>query len=385
LFWLIAKLPKTCHSSVFPNSPRQMIKVAMIVRSTLFTVRGGDTIQAIQTARMLSTQGIAVDIKLTNEPINYNNYSLLHFFNITRPADILYHIKKITIPFVVSTILVDYSEYDRFHRKGLPGMIFRHLSADSIEYVKAISRWITGRDKMMCISYVWKGQKRSILEIMKKAGLILPNSASEYSRIKELYGCNTNFLVVPNAVDSDLFKFDNQLEKDPNLVLCIARIEGIKNQANLIRAMNNTKFRLILIGAPAPGQLSYYQMCRNMAAPNIYFIDHLPQEQLVAYYQQAKVHVLPSWFETTGLSSLEAASMGCNLVITDKGDTREYFGSHAVYCSPESPESIYSAVEKASALPCDEKLQMKISKQYTWQLASYHTSAGYKKIIKTCE
>jgi glycosyltransferase involved in cell wall biosynthesis len=334
---------------------------------------------------MLSNQGIAVDIKLTNETIHYSNYSLLHFFNITRPADILFHIKKVSIPFVVSTILIDYSEYDKYHRKGLPGMIFRHLSSDSIEYVKAISRWLTGKDKMMSISYVWKGQKRSIHEIIKKARLILPNSASEYSRIKELYGCNTNFQVVPNAVDGDLFRFNNQVEKDPNLVLCIARIEGIKNQANLIRAMNNTRFRLILIGATAPGQVSYYQMCRNLAASNIYFIDHMPQEQLVAYYQKAKVHVLPSWFETTGLSSLEAASMGCNLVITDKGDTREYFGSHAVYCNPESPESILSAVEKASSLPCDEKLQMKISTQYTWQLASHHTSAGYRKIIKLCE
>lgn len=376
---------KSDYSVEISDSPRQMIKIAMIVRSTLYTVRGGDTIQAMQTARMLHRQGISVDIKLTNESINYNNYSLLHFFNITRPADILYHIRKINIPFVVSTILIDYSEYDKYHRKGLPGMIFRHLSADSIEYVKAVLRWITGKDKLMCIPYLWKGQKRSINEIIKKARLILPNSKSEYSRIKEQYGCNPNFLVVPNAVDGDLFRFNRQLEKDPNLVLCIARIEGIKNQDNLIRAMNNTKYRLILIGAPAPGQLSYYHMCRKIAASNICFIDHMPQEQLVSYYQNAKVHVLASWFETTGLSSLEAASMGCNLVITDKGDTKEYFGDHAVYCSPDSPESIFAAVEKASALPCDENLQTKISTKYTWQLASHRTSAGYKIIINSFE
>ena len=124
---------------------------------------------------------------------------------------------------------------------------------------------------MMCISYVWKGQKRSILEIMKKAKLILPNSASEYSRIKELYGCKTSFLVVPNAVDSDLFRFDNQLEKDPNLVLCIARIEGIKNQANLIRAMNNTKFRLILIGTLLPDN-SLIIRCAGIWRPQIFIL-----------------------------------------------------------------------------------------------------------------
>ena len=353
----------------------------MIVRSTLYTVKGGDTVQAMQTARMLGNLGIAVDIKRTDESIDYENYSLLHFFNITRPADILRHIRKMDIPFVVSTILIDYSEYDRYHRKGVPGIIFRFLSADGIEYMKAISRWILGKDKLMSASYVWKGQKRSILEIMGKAKLILPNSASEYFRIKQLYGCKTKCMIVPNAVDGELFRFNSNVRKDPNLVLCIARIEGIKNQANMIRALNNTKFTLILIGAPAPNQLSYYQMCRNLAASNIRFIDEIPQEQLVDYYQRAKVHVLPSWFETTGLVSLEAASMGCNLVITDRGDTKEYFGSHAIYCSPDSPESIYSSVLKASLMPSDVNLQKKISAEYTWQLASYHTAAGYKTIM----
>jgi len=358
-----------------------MIKVAMIVRSTLYTSPGGDTIQALQTARLLEGQGISVEIKLTSETIEYGNYHLLHFFNITRPADILHHIRKVNIPFVVSTIMINYSEYDKYHRNGFAGLIFRFLSGDTIEYLKAIARWILRKDRMMSLSYTWKGQRKSIHEIIKKAGMILPNSLSEYNRLKKLYGCSTNYIVIPNAVDSELFRFNREAEKDPQLVLCIARIEGIKNQANLIRALNNTRFQLIIIGAPAPNQSAYYHMCREIAASNIRFIDHIPQEELVAYYQKAKVHVLPSWFETTGLSSLEAAAMGCSIVITDKGDTEEYFGNHAVYCSPSSPQSIYAAVEKASSLPCDGELQKKILKQYTWQLASRQTAEGYKKII----
>jgi glycosyltransferase involved in cell wall biosynthesis len=164
-------------------------------------------------------------------------------------------------------------------------------------------------------------------------------------------------------------------------VICIARIEGIKNQLNLIRALNDTSYHLLIIGAPAPNQPGYYQMCRSIASRNVEFIEHIPQHELVAYYQKAKVHVLPSWFETTGLSSLEAAAMGCNIVITDKGDTKEYFGNHAVYCSPASPESIYSAIEKASSLPSDEILRSKIAYSYTWNLAGQHTAEGYKKII----
>ena len=358
-----------------------MIKVAMITRSTLYTAAGGDTVQVLQTARILGNYGIATDIKLTHEEIDYSNYHLLHFFNITRPADILYHIKKAKVPFVISTILINYSEYDKYYRKGIAGILFRYLPADSIEYLKVISRWILGKDKMISPSYLWKGQKRSILEILKKARLLLPNSFSEYNRIGHSYGPCPNYMIVPNAVDDHLFKFNPLVKKDPQLILCVARIEGLKNQFNLIRALNNTPYKLVIIGAPAPNQVSYYEACRSIAADNISFIEHLPQEQLVDYYQRAKVHVLASWFETTGLSSLEAAAMGCNIVITDKGDTKEYFDQHAVYCTPSSPDSIYAAVEKASQLPINEILQSKITERYTWKQAGLCTAEGYKKII----
>ena len=358
-----------------------MIRVAMIIRSTLYTAKGGDTVQALQTAKNLIMNGVKVDVKLTHEPIEYSQYDLLHFFNITRPADILCHIKRSRKPFVVSTILIDYSEYDKHYRKGLAGMVFRFLSADGIEYLKAISRRLLGNDKLVSLPYIWKGHRRSVIEILKQANLLLPNSDSEYKRLKQLYGCNGNYRIIPNGIDPALFRFDQSIEKDPNLVLCVGRIEGIKNQLNLIKAINNGKYKLVIIGSPAHNQLSYYRSCREIAGPNISFIEYLPQEELVSYYQKAKVHVLPSWFETTGLSSLEAAAMGCSIVITDKGDAREYFDTDAAYCGPASPESIYAAIEKAASLPFNTGLRSKIITRYTWQQATLRTVEAYETII----
>jgi glycosyltransferase involved in cell wall biosynthesis len=357
-----------------------MIRVAMIVRSTFYTSKGGDTIQVLQTAAHLARHNIFVNIKLTSEKIEYDKYDLLHFFNITRPADILYHIRKTEKPFFISTILIDYSEYDKYYRKGFAGMLFRFLSANGIEYLKTISRWVLGKDKLMSLQYLWKGQRRTIIEILKKAALLLPNSHSEYNRLIQQYNCNTDYIVVPNGVDTDLFSFNNAIEKDPLLVLCVARVEGIKNQINLIHALKNTKYKLVIIGAAALNQMSYYNICRQIATENIGFIEHLPQEELVSYYQKAKVHVLPSWFETTGLSSLEAAAMGCNIVITDKGDTIEYFGNDATYCDPGSAESIYCAVEKAAGLSNNGSLQQKILSQYSWEQATIRTMEAYKKV-----
>jgi glycosyltransferase involved in cell wall biosynthesis len=187
--------------------------------------------------------------------------------------------------------------------------------------------------------------------------------------------------VVPNGVNTELFTYNESVEKDSALVLCVARIEGIKNQLNLIRALNNTRFRLVVIGAAAPNQHAYYNECRKIAAANVSFTGHLSQQELIDWYQRGKVHVLPSWFETTGLSSLEAAAMGCNVVITDRGDAKEYFGADAFYCDPASPQSIYNAIHQAAASPLSKKLLNRIREKYTWQQAGTITAKGYNEII----
>jgi len=356
------------------------MKVAFITRSTLFDVPGGDTVQVVQTARHLEQLGITANIKLSKEEINYADYDLLHFFNLTRPADILYHSKKSGKPFVVSTILCNYTEYDKHHRKGV-GVIFGFLPPNTIEYLKTIARWVLGKDHLASKEYLWKGQHRSITEVLKSASMVLPNSESEYSRIIKSYSCKINHAVIPNGVDQHLFRRNPSVAKDPNLVLCVARIEGIKNQLNLIKALNNTRFKLVMIGSHAPNQKPYYDECRSIAASNITFINHIPQKELLTYYEQAKVHILPSWFETTGLSSIEGAVMGCNIIITDRGDAKEYFGTHAFYCNPARPESIFEAVKKASESSYDETLYNMVLKRYTWQQAATETLKAYKQII----
>ena len=357
------------------------MRIVFITRATLYSVKGGDTLQVVETARHLEGLGIRVDIRLTDEKIDYEQYDLLHFFNIIRPADILLHIRQSRVPFVVSTLLIDYSGYDRQHRKGLAGMLFKLFSSDAIEYLKTLARFALGRDRLMSKAYLWKGQQRSVREILSRASLLFSNSDLEYKKLVQLYQCSTGCVPIPNGLDAEVFAFDEGQEKDEHLVLCVARIEGLKNQINLIRALNNTAYKLMIIGSPAPNQSSYYRECRKIAASNIHFVDHIPQRELVQYYQKAKVHILPSWFETCGLSSLEAGAMGCNIVITDKGYTREYYEDHAFYCDPGSPDSILKAVDYAAHTGARPALRKKILTNYTWDQAAACIARAYHKIL----
>jgi glycosyltransferase involved in cell wall biosynthesis len=354
--------------------------VAFITRSTLYDVFGGSGLQVTETANQLVKSGISVDIYLTHQEIDYSKYDLLHFFDLTRPANILPHIHS-GKPFVISPILVDFSEFDKYHRKGFGGMLFKFISPDKIEYIKTVARWLLKKDSLRSKSYLWRGQRRSIRFILKKTALLLPNSEAEYKKLSSSYKINRPYTIVPNGVNTEFFSSFGIIRKREDLIICAARIEGIKNQLNLIKALNNTAYSLLLIGEPSPNQQSYYKECKKQAASNIHFLGKLSQEELATYYQQAKVHVLPSWFETCGLSSLEAAFMGCNLVITDRGFTRDYFGNDAFYCEPGDPASIFEAIDRAAKASQNNNLRQKIMKEFTWEIAATKTLEGYRKAL----
>jgi glycosyltransferase involved in cell wall biosynthesis len=360
------------------------MKVVFISRASLYSDKGGDTVQIINTAAQLRTLGIGVDIFLANEEPDYALYDLLHFFNIIRPDDILPHITRTQKPFVVSTIFVDYSEYEKKARQGPSAFLFKFLSPDFIEYFKALARFLVNGQKIKSAYYLFNGQRRSIRKIIKKTSMLLPNSKSEYDRLLNSYGIQQKYSVIPNGIDSDLFKPRiTKIERDDRLILCVARIEGRKNQLNLIRAVANSPYRLILIGAMSTNQVDYYEQCKRAAGPNIEFINFLEQEALLDYYLKAKVHALPSWFETTGLSSLEAAAMGCNIVITRKGDAYEYFKENAYYCDPESPDSIFQAVDQAARNNVPEALSSTVVEQFNWAIAAKKTKDVYLEILQS--
>ncbi|MEO6683626.1 MAG: glycosyltransferase family 4 protein [Ginsengibacter sp.] len=282
---------------------------------------------------------------------------------------------------MVTPLLIDYSEYDKNYRKGFAGILFRRLSYAQIEYVKTLARWMKRQQVLQSFSYLIKGHTKSVKHIIRNAAMILPNSEMEYRHLLQIYVQSPLYSVVYNGIDEDLFGELYNSPRDENMVLCIARIEGLKNQMNLIKALNHTCFNLFIIGKPAINQSDYFAQCKKNAASNIHFIDFIPQEELIQYYRKAKVHVLPSWFETCGLSTLEAAVSGCNVVITDRGYASEYCTNNAFYCDPSSPESIRQAIEKASTSHVHTEFREKILKDFTWRTAAAKTFEAYQTIL----
>lgn len=358
----------------------QSIKVLFVARPNLYTSKGGDTTQMEKTAKFLKPLGVEATI-YNGKQVNYNEFDLIHYFNLIDPEDILGSMYATKIPKVLSPIFVKYDEYDKYHRKGIIGLLSKFLTYNQVEYLKTIAKFVLKGEKISSYRYFLMGHGASMQKIINEVSHLLPNSNSELKRLEKEFTKLPNATVVTNAIDHVIFNPLKVEVKRENIVLCVGRVEGIKNQHNLIKAALIGGFKLKIIGNFADNQPQYERLCKQLANGNVEFIPFLPQTDLVKLYATAKVHVLPSWFETTGLSSLEAAAMGCNVVVTDKGDVREYFGDLAYYCDPSSPTSIAEAINKAFYEPVNPELRKLVVEKYTWERAAQQTLSVYKKVL----
>ncbi|MDE6048335.1 MAG: glycosyltransferase [Paramuribaculum sp.] len=367
------------------------MKVLFQSRQTLFSVPGGDTTQILKTKEYLEKLGIIVDISLDLNP-DLSEYDIVHVFNLMRPQDIYLQVKnavKHNTPVALSTIYGPYEEYEKKARGGILQKLNQFLGINQIEYLKVLARAVINKEfSKGTLYYLLKGHRRLQKEIINHVDVFLPNSHSEMRRVESDFKIhNLNYVSVPNAVDISKFshddvKVDEKYEKYRDCVLCVARIEGRKNQLNLVKAAQSLPYHFVFIGKPGANFKKYYQTCLNESSGNCTFLGQIPHEELPQFYKLCRVHVLPSWMETPGLSSLEAGVMNSNIVVTEKGDTRDYFDSNAWYCDPENIESIASAVKSAYEAPVNFDLKENILQRYKWEDTAIATLEGYKSILK---
>jgi glycosyltransferase involved in cell wall biosynthesis len=364
------------------------MKVLFQSRTTLFSVPGGDTVQLTKTAEYLRKLGVDVDFATELEP-DLTGYDLVHLFNLIRPQEVFLqarNAKQQGKPVVLSTIYVDYTEYERNARGGLGGWLARHLSTFTMEWIKVVARaLVNGEINKGAIYTMTHGYLNVCKRIVNMTDVFLPNSNSEMQRVYKDFEAakEKSFVVVPNAADITVFNQENVVigeiaKKFEGCVLCVARIEGRKCQLALVQAMRDLPYPLVLIGKPAPNHMAYFEAVKCEAGDRVHFVGQVSHEELAQYYKAAKVHALVSWMETTGLSSLEAGAMGCNLVITDKGDTRDYFGEDAFYCEPDSVESIRDAIVRAYNAPTNPAFIQRVRENYNWQKTAEKTLDGYQ-------
>lgn len=358
------------------------MKILFIVRESSKSHRGGDIVQIEKTAEYLSKLNYEIYITDSVDDIANYNADIIHFTGINLQINLQKVIDKFSTLearplLVLSTIFASYEDYERNVRKNfIIKYILKFFGYKKLEFLKEMVR---NKDFRLnnFIYFFFKNEDYIYDKYLKYVNLFLPNSNLEKEALLNNFSIESDLVkVVNNGVDFNDFK---QPEPIPfkDFVLCVARIEGLKNQINLVKACKKINKNLILIGNLSKSQSKYYaSLFKELDEKRIY-IGEVNHKDLSTYYNKCNVHALVSYFETCGLTSLEAVSFNKNIVVSDVGFVRDYFADNVSYCNPHDVDSIAEAILEAESKIQNIDFTNKVIKNYSWEKAAEQTSYAY--------
>jgi len=337
----------------------------MWMAATEGTVPGGHRVQMTKTAESLRRAGTTVETVIANH-LPRAVPDVVHGFGLTFAQ--VAEAKQRGLRVVLSPIYWKRSYYRKAMR-----------AYSRTRYVQSLARQAPNAlATSLGLRSPWY---EDLTRAYAAADLLLPNSPGEGVAIARELRVTTAQRVVPNGVDPELFHL-SKVVADRDCIVYVGRIEPRKNQLRLIEALRGTGLPLVLVGPTHPHHESYAGRCRAAARnQRVEFLSTVSVRRLPSVYQAARVHAMPSFFETTGLASLEAALCGCAIVATREGWAEEYFGGSAVYCRPTSKRSIRSAVERAWELGAESGLRGRILDNYTWAHTARATTRAYEWLL----
>jgi len=353
------------------------VKVAFFIRANHKEVGGGDLTQIYATAEGLQKLGIEIHY-FSDIAADLEVFDLVHCFNSPRfeeTQSFFHAAMNANRPIAFSTIFWSKEEQAVGIAKH-PLVAHAHAT-----FGLGPTKYVWGKFKNTQARL--RGERNRKIEkwLFQNAAILLPNSEGEEKELEKTYHLSRQkYHPVRNAIRVEDFK-KTPSKSRKNYVLSVGRIERRKNTKKLILACAELKMPLVLIGG-SDTRDDYVQECLVLIEKHGFqHHSHMSQAELRKFYYEAKVHALVGWYETPGLSNLEAACGGCDILSTDRGSTHEYFKDKVAYCDPFSQESITANLKKVWEKGSSSGLRDYILKNYTWDLAAQDTLKAYKEIV----
>lgn len=163
--------------------------------------------------------------------------------------------------------------------------------------------------------------------IAKNAKYLSPVSKDLQSSMEKL-GLNGNYCIVPNVVDTNLFKPKNKKKEKFTILHASNMLDKHKNVSGIIKTIKKFSaftqdFQLILVGENS----NQYQKLSDELGVSKYieFKDHVPHQTVVELMQNSDVFVLFSNYENLPCVILESFSCGIPVISTNVGGISEFF------------------------------------------------------------
>jgi len=240
--------------------------------------------------------------------------------------------------------------------------------------------------------YSFIGMQRRVAKRTDRVIVVSNSSAKDTERN---FGLPADKIrVVYNGVDSEIFKRDESVLKEPNSLITVGGAGQIKGLPYLLKAIqllnSETDVNLTIVGkAPVDGHYPSGLIREYGLEGKIRFTGRISQPELVRYYSAAEIAVVPSLYEGFGFPAAEAMSCRAPLVSTRGGALPEVTGEDgeaAMLVPPADADALAAAIKR---LLNDEPLRRKMGEtgrkrveaNFTWREAARKTAEVYQELM----
>lgn len=374
------------------------LRILIIDRIDSHLNQGGDTVQINAIASFLSNCGYKVSINNELYP-DCSGYHVAFLFNLTRPFETYVQslaVRRANVPYILFPVYWNLDKVipkSAYVTRNMVHVIKSNLPIYLVNKLRGYKFWMgnkeqLGKYSMKCSDLL--NVRNMLSEVLEKASLICTNSEAETQHLITefpLVNIQEKYRVIRNGFHFPDYKNyipDNSLVRmtEGTFVCCVGGIGPRKNQINLAKAAKIAKVNLIIVGTASHENMKYYQSLLKEENEYVHFTGHLDKLGVAWIMSKAVGHIQPSYIETPGLASLEAASLGCRIGVSNVPPVREYFKDYAYYCNPASIDSIATTLSQMVQANDDQiKMQRYINENYRWETVLKPLENQIRKII----
>jgi glycosyltransferase involved in cell wall biosynthesis len=199
------------------------------------------------------------------------------------------------------------------------------------------------------IQTLYKSRKRQLMASSK----VMASCNSEADDMKSIFNINADKIVINHlAIDDDIVQLRSTISEDlffdkygikDFVIFSAAGIGSRKNQILLLKALKDSGIKIVLTGTHRIEkglEEEFETLTKNNK--DVLCLQSLDKDMLISAYKCAKVSISLSNSETAGISLLESAVLGCNIVCTDLEAFKEYLGTFPTYIHSSNLDEIKS-------------------------------------------
>lgn len=294
------------------------MKIAFLFNRLRVYKGDGIVSQALTWKRILESRGHHVDLASSWSYIDYSEYDMVQLFG--KPINLLNDIRGLEMK-TKNLVVAPIFDKDPSHTF----VTYKFLSFLGSERLRTYNNFYA---------------LRKVKKLVKGC---LVRSQYEANVMRDVFGYDVDqckIVMLSNGTASEPFSLERE-----KFCLHFSRLgDSRKNVKKLIDASEKYQFRLVLGGMLKESEMAEFDSWMKGKHYTTY-LGYLSDEKKRELCMKAKVFALPSFVEGVGLAALEAATLGCDIVITDTGGPKEYYNGLAKVVNPNSIDEIGQAVK----------------------------------------